>query len=99
MENGAWTATFFYAEADGRPEDRGLALAFEELSFFAEKFEILGVYSADPFRTRGKGLSLNAEGGERQRGWCGAAGSSADSAFWPTLPHPTSASPRPPSPL
>ena len=53
MEGGAWTATFFYAEADGRPEDRGLALAFEELGFFAEKFEILGVYPADPFRTRG----------------------------------------------
>ena len=52
MEGGAWTATFFYAEADGRPEDRGLALAFEELGFFAEKFEILGVYPADPFRTR-----------------------------------------------
>jgi prephenate dehydratase len=53
MEGGAWTATFFYAEADGRPEDRGLALAFDELGFFAEKFEILGVYPADPFRTRG----------------------------------------------
>jgi prephenate dehydratase len=53
MENGAWTATFFYAEADGRPEDRGLALAFEELRFFSEMFEILGVYPADPFRTRG----------------------------------------------
>jgi prephenate dehydratase len=53
MEDGAWTATFFYAEADGRPEDRGLALAFEELQFFSEKFEILGVYPADPFRTRG----------------------------------------------
>jgi len=53
MEGGAWTATFFYAEADGRPEDRGLALAFEELGFFAEKFEVLGVYPADPFRTRG----------------------------------------------
>jgi prephenate dehydratase len=53
MEGGAWTATFFYAEADGRPEDRGLALAFEELRFFSEKFEILGVYPADPFRTRG----------------------------------------------
>jgi prephenate dehydratase len=53
MEGGAWSATFFYAEADGRPEDRGLALAFEELGFFAEKFEILGVYPADPFRTRG----------------------------------------------
>ncbi|HEV2533036.1 prephenate dehydratase [Phenylobacterium sp.] len=53
MENGAWTATFFYAEVDGRPEDRGLALAFEELRFFSERFEILGVYPADPFRTRG----------------------------------------------
>jgi prephenate dehydratase len=53
MENGAWTATFFYAEVDARPEDRGLALAFEELRFFSEKFEILGVYPADPFRTRG----------------------------------------------
>jgi prephenate dehydratase len=53
MEDGAWSATFFYSEVDGRPEDRGLALAFEELSFFSEKFEILGVYPADPFRTRG----------------------------------------------
>jgi prephenate dehydratase len=53
MENGAFTATFFYAEVDGRPEDIGLARAFEELRFFSEKFEILGVYPADPFRTRG----------------------------------------------
>jgi len=52
MENGAFTATFFYAEVDGRPEDRGLALAFEELRFFSERFEILGVYPADPFRDR-----------------------------------------------
>ena len=50
MENGSWTATFFYSEVDGRPEDRGLALAFEELRFFSEKFEILGVYPADPYR-------------------------------------------------
>jgi prephenate dehydratase len=53
MENGAWSATFFYSEVDGRPEDRGVALAFEELRFFSERFEILGVYPADPFRTRG----------------------------------------------
>ena len=53
MEGGAWAKTFFYAEADGRPEDRGLALAFEELRFFSDKFEILGVYPADPFRARG----------------------------------------------
>jgi prephenate dehydratase len=53
MEGGAWSATFFYAEADGRPEDRDLARAFEELQFFSERFEVLGVYPADPFRTRG----------------------------------------------
>jgi prephenate dehydratase len=52
MEGGAFTATFFYAEVDGRPEDRPLALAFDELKFFSEKFEVLGVYPADPFRDR-----------------------------------------------
>jgi prephenate dehydratase len=51
MENGAFTATFFYSEVDGRPEDRSLALAFEELQFFSEQFEILGVYPADAFRS------------------------------------------------
>jgi prephenate dehydratase len=50
MEDGAWTATFFYAEVDGRPEDINLARAFEELSFFSEKIEVLGVYPADGFR-------------------------------------------------
>ncbi|MET3665437.1 prephenate dehydratase [Caulobacter sp. 1776] len=53
MEGGAFTATFFYAEVDGRPEDRSLALALDELKFFSERFEILGVYPADPFRDRG----------------------------------------------
>ena len=46
MENGAFTATFFYAE------DLNLARAFDELGFFSERFEILGVYPADPFRSR-----------------------------------------------
>jgi prephenate dehydratase len=50
MENGAFTATFFYAEVDGRPEDPKLERAFEELGFFSDHFEILGVYPADPFR-------------------------------------------------
>jgi prephenate dehydratase len=50
MENGAFTATFFYAEADGRPEDPGLVHAFEELKFFSDHVEILGVFAADPFR-------------------------------------------------
>ena len=32
--------------------DDRVARAFEELHFFSEKFEILGVYPADPFRRR-----------------------------------------------
>ena len=52
MENGAFTATFFYAEVDGRPADAPLGRALEELSFFSDHLEILGVYRADPFRGR-----------------------------------------------
>jgi prephenate dehydratase len=51
-EHGDFAATLFYTEVDGRPEDHGLALAIEELSFFCERFEILGVYPADPYRDR-----------------------------------------------
>ena len=50
MENGAFTATFFFAEVDGRPDDPALARAFEELSFFSDHFEVLGVFAADAFR-------------------------------------------------
>jgi prephenate dehydratase len=50
MEDGGFTATLFYAEVDGRPEDASLALAFEELSFFCDRFDILGVFAADAFR-------------------------------------------------
>jgi prephenate dehydratase len=54
MENGAFTATFFYAEVDGRPEDPALGRALEELGFFSERLEVLGVFPADAFRkTRG----------------------------------------------
>jgi prephenate dehydratase len=51
-ENGVFAATFFYCEVDGRPEDTALAHAFEELGFFSERFEILGVYRADPYREK-----------------------------------------------
>ena len=49
-EAGGFYATMFYAEVDGRPEDPNLRLAIEELGFFSERFEVLGVYPADPFR-------------------------------------------------
>ncbi|HEX3919906.1 MAG TPA: prephenate dehydratase [Caulobacteraceae bacterium] len=52
MENGAFTATFFYSEVDGRPDDPALVRAFEELNFFSDHVEVLGVYPADPFRAK-----------------------------------------------
>ncbi|MGH7024419.1 MAG: prephenate dehydratase [Caulobacteraceae bacterium] len=53
MENGAFTATFFYAEVDGRPDDPPLGRALEELGYFSDHLEVLGVYEADPFRRGG----------------------------------------------
>ncbi len=50
MENGVFTATLFFAEVDGRPEDENLARAFEELRFFSDHFEIVGVFEAAAFR-------------------------------------------------
>jgi prephenate dehydratase len=50
MENGVFAATFFYAEVDGRPNDPPVGRAFEELSFYSDHVEVLGVFEADPFR-------------------------------------------------
>ncbi|MFT3998451.1 MAG: prephenate dehydratase [Asticcacaulis sp.] len=50
IRDGIFVSAFFYAEVEGRPGDRLLKLAFEELAFFAEEVEILGVYAMDPFR-------------------------------------------------
>jgi prephenate dehydratase len=54
MEGGAFTATFFFADVEGRPEDPNVALALEELAFFSEKIEILGVYPQDAYRNRAR---------------------------------------------
>jgi prephenate dehydratase len=51
--DGAFTATQFYADVDGHPDDKGLANALEELEFFSTEVRILGVYPASEFR---KGL-------------------------------------------
>jgi prephenate dehydratase len=52
MVDGRFEATLFYADVDGHPEDRPLALALEELRFFSRETRILGVYHAHPFRDR-----------------------------------------------
>lgn len=46
MVGGAFTATQFYADIEGHPDDQGVIHAFEELGFFTDYFRILGVYPA-----------------------------------------------------
>ena len=47
---GTFTATQFYAEIEGHPEDRAVRLALEELQFFSSQSQILGVYPAHALR-------------------------------------------------
>jgi len=47
MVGGSFTATEFYADIEGHPEDPPVARALEELDFFTTKLKILGVYPAD----------------------------------------------------
>lgn len=46
MVGGAFTATQFYADIEGHPDDVGVIHAFDELKFFTDQFRILGVYPA-----------------------------------------------------
>jgi len=46
MVGGAFTATQFYADIEGHPDDVGVQHAFDELRFFTDHFRILGVYPA-----------------------------------------------------
>lgn len=50
MIGGRFTATQFYADVEGRPEDPAVARALDELGYFTTSLQILGVYPADPFR-------------------------------------------------
>lgn len=47
---GTFTATQFYAEITGHPDDRNVRLALEELQFFSSHMQILGVYRAHGLR-------------------------------------------------
>lgn len=46
MVDGSFTATQFYADIIGHPDDKSVKNAFEELSFFADHVRILGSYPA-----------------------------------------------------
>ncbi|MGI9317244.1 MAG: prephenate dehydratase [bacterium] len=47
---GKFTATQFYADIEGHPDDENVARALEELRFFSTQVRILGAYKAHPFR-------------------------------------------------
>jgi prephenate dehydratase len=51
MVNGHFTATQFYSDIEGHPDDPPVARALEELAYFTTKLQILGVYPSN--RTRG----------------------------------------------
>ena len=46
MVDGSFTATQFYADIEGHPEDQNVRLALDELAYFTTDTEILGVYPA-----------------------------------------------------
>ncbi|MGB7243881.1 MAG: prephenate dehydratase [Sulfitobacter sp.] len=46
MVGGSFTATQFYADIEGHPDDPAVKRALEELGFFTNMVEILGVYPA-----------------------------------------------------
>jgi prephenate dehydratase len=54
MVNGHFTATQFYADIEGHPEDPAVARALDELAYFTTRLQILGTYPAHPFRREQK---------------------------------------------
>lgn len=50
ISDGKFFSSQFYAEIEGHPEMQSVQNAFEELSFFAKDFKILGVYHAHSVR-------------------------------------------------
>jgi prephenate dehydratase len=55
IPGGESTDAQFFMTFEGNPEDRPVALALEELTFFTSAVEVLGVYLAAPERDRHRG--------------------------------------------
>jgi len=55
MVGGSFTATEFYAEVEGNPDDPAMVHAFDELRFFARSVDVLGVFPGDTERRGGTG--------------------------------------------
>ncbi len=51
---GAFTATLFYADIEGHPDDPNVKLALDELRFFSREVRVLGVYPRSESREEWK---------------------------------------------
>lgn len=49
---GTFTATLFYADIEGHPDQSNVRFAMEEMEFFSRERKVLGVYPASEFRSR-----------------------------------------------
>ena len=54
---GSFSATQFYAEVEGHPDDAPLQRALEELGFFSTQVRHLGVFAAHPYRGKAAGMA------------------------------------------
>ena len=50
MVGGNFTATQFYADIEGHPDERSVQLALEETGFFTQMLKLVGVFPATPYR-------------------------------------------------
>lgn len=50
MVDGVFSATQFYADIEGHPDDANVQRALEELRYFTSYMKLLGCYPADPMR-------------------------------------------------
>jgi prephenate dehydratase len=57
MVNGHFTATQFYADIEGHPDEPPVARALDELAYFTSELAILGVYRAHPYRREQAGAA------------------------------------------
>jgi prephenate dehydratase len=53
MVDGRFSATQFYAEIEGHPEDAPVARAMEELAYFSDRLHVMGVFPARRARHEG----------------------------------------------
>lgn len=61
MLDGHFTATQFYADIEGHPDEPRVRRALDELGYFTTKLQILGVYPRDAFRDAQAAVPLEAE--------------------------------------